>query len=217
MRSFAVALLSLLATSAEALRVGVSVQPLLRVGTARALTPCMQEAPATGEIAAGSTVLISGLSSTPELNGLVGKVEEFDAESGRYAVRAADKLVLLKPEKLEVKLVWNTALDADGETYYWNAAGSSQYEKPADFDPALAKKEGVYQAKDDALYDDEVQDGGIRYSDGTKKPELSNSMRDKMIAESRGLGADPNQKNPFLIVFVGVGLFVLAGAASFTG
>ena len=37
-------------------------------------------------------------------------------------------------------------------------------------------------------------------------------MRDKMIAESRGLGADPNAKNPFLPVFFGVGVFVVLGA-----
>ena len=29
--------------------------------------------------------------------------------------------------------------------------------------------------------------------------------------ESRGLGADPNQKNPFLAVFAGVGVFVVLG------
>jgi len=177
----------------------------------------MQEASAT-DIPAGARVLISGLSSSPELNGEVGTVEEFDAESSRFAVRVpSGKLVLLKSEKLEVKLVWNTALDANGETYYWNAAGASQYDKPADFDPTLAKNEGTYKEKSDALYDDEIADGPVNYKDGTKKPELSNTMRDKLINESRGLGADPNQKNPFLIVFVAVGLFVLAGAASFQG
>ena len=43
-------------------------------------------------------------------------------------------------------------------------------------------------------------------------PALSNTMRDKMIAESRGLGADPNAKNPFLGAFFGVGVFVVLGA-----
>jgi len=28
---------------------------------------------------------------------------------------------------------WNTALDGNGTTYYWNEAGESTYEKPADF------------------------------------------------------------------------------------
>ena len=39
-------------------------------------------------------------------------------------------------------------------------------------------------------------------------------MRERLINESRGLGADPNQKNPFLFVFAGVGVFVLLGAAA---
>jgi len=115
------------------------------------------------------------------------------------------------------KQVWNTALDQNGETYYWNSAGASQYEKPIDFDPSIAKNEGKYQVSAAALYDDEIPDGRIKYTDGTKKPELSNTMRDKLINESRGLGADPNAKNPFLYAFAAVGLFVLAGAATFTG
>ena len=41
---------------------------------------------------------------------------------------------------------------------------------------------------------------------------LSNTMKDRLIRESAGLGADPNQKNPFLPVFFGVGVFVLLGA-----
>jgi len=45
-----------------------------------------------------------------------------------------------------------------------------------------------------------------------EKPALSNSMRDRLINESRGLGADPNSKNPFLPVFLGVGVFVILGA-----
>lgn len=54
------------------------------------------------------------------------------------------------------------------------------------------------------VYDDESeQDDGPKFSD---------AMRQKMINESRGLGGDPNQKNPFLLVFAGFGLFVLAGA-----
>ena len=67
------------------------------------------------------------------------------------------------------------------------------------------------------FYDDEtVADQPIMYknADGTttKKPEISSSMRDRLINESRGLGADPNQKSPFLLVFGGVGVFVLLGA-----
>ena len=39
-----------------------------------------------------------------------------------------------------------------------------------------------------------------------------NTMKERLIRESAGLGADPNQKNPFLPVFFGVGVFVLLGA-----
>ena len=37
-------------------------------------------------------------------------------------------------------------------------------------------------------------------------------MKERLIRESAGLGADSNQKNPFLPVFFGVGVFVLLGA-----
>lgn len=204
------ALLAVLTASAEALRVGTSavVRPLPSIsGTARTLTPRMQEP--GGEFKVGAKVRISGLNSNPELNGKVGTVEEFDGASGRYAVNGPSGTVLLKPSALE--LTWNTALDADGKTYYWRG-GESQYEMPEGFDPAVAKSAGVYQAKSTDLYDDEIGEGPITYSDGTKKAELSSTMRDKLINESRGLGADPNQKNPFLPVFFGVGVFVILGA-----
>jgi len=41
-------------------------------------------------------------------------------------------------------MVWNTALDGNGTTYYWNEAGTAQYEKPADFDAASAQNAGSY-------------------------------------------------------------------------
>jgi len=139
------------------------------------------------------------------------------ASPARPTLAASRSLVLLQePDGVaEAKLTWNTAIDAEGNTYYWNSAGASTYEQPADFDPATAKSSGVYQAKgnDGALYDDEVPEGQqVVYTSGEKKPTLSNTMRDKMIAESRGLGADPNAKNPFLPVFFGVGVFVVLGA-----
>jgi ATP-dependent RNA helicase DDX5/DBP2 len=39
---------------------------------------------------------------------------------------------------------WNTALDANGTTYYWNEHGASQYERPPDFDEATAQSAGSY-------------------------------------------------------------------------
>ena len=113
------------------------------------------------------------------------------------------------------KGTWNTAIDNDGVTYYWNAATrETTYDMPADFDPATAKSAGVYQPqKTGDLYDDQIpEEGQIVYTSGEKKPELSNTMRERLINESRGLGADPNQKNPFLAVFAGFGVFVLLGA-----
>ena len=60
------------------------------------------------------------------------------------------------------------------------------------------------------------KDGYQTYYDDEKAPvpqtELSQTMKDRLIAESRGLGADPNSKNPFLPVFFGVGVFVTLGA-----
>ena len=56
------------------------------------------------------------------------------------------------------------------------------------------------------VYDDESeQDDG---------PDFSSAMKQKMINEAGGLGADPNKKNPFLLVFFGIGVFVVAGALS---
>merc|ERR1719424_1710573 len=129
------------------------------------------------------------------------------------AQRSTTAVMQAEPPKDGEKLTWNTALDADGETYYWNSAGASTYEKPADFDPATAKASGAYKGSSKALYDDEIPETDeIVYTSGQKKPQLSNTMREKMIQESRGLGADPSQKNPFLLVFGGVGVFVILGA-----
>ena len=70
------------------------------------------------------------------------------------------------------------------------------------------QKPGTAPTKDSAgnVYDDESeQDDG---------PDFSSAMKQKMINEAGGLGADPNKKNPFLLVFFGIGVFVVAGALS---
>ena len=45
---------------------------------------------------------------------------------------------------IALDMAWNTALDGNGTTYYWNEHGQSQYEKPADYDPATAQNAGAY-------------------------------------------------------------------------
>jgi len=91
---------------------------------------------------------------------------------------------------------WAAATDDEGSTYYWNKeTKETTWQRP-----------GTAPVKDAAgnVYDDETtQDDG---------PDFSNSMRQKMIDESRGFGADPGSKNPFLAVFAGVGVFVVLGA-----
>ena len=137
-----------------------------------------------------------------------------DVSGVRSVPRRSARIIL--EEAAEEKLTWNTAQDAGGDTYYWNSAGASTYEKPADFDPATAKDAGVFKgttsSADGALYDDEIPDQQIVYTSGEKKPELSNMMREKLINEGRSLGADPNAKNPFLYVFGAVGVLVVLGA-----
>lgn len=81
-----------------------------------------------------------------------------------------------------------------------------------DEDAVKSEEATPEQAGYSTFYDDESGDQPIKYADGTKKPEISNSMREKLINESRGLGADPGAKNPFLLVFGGVGVFVVLGA-----
>ncbi|KAL1521926.1 hypothetical protein AB1Y20_021574 [Prymnesium parvum] len=57
----------------------------------------------------------------------------------------------------------------------------------------------------ETFYDDEKDTA-------PEKPALSDAMRQRLLNEQRGLGADANSKNPFLLVFAGVGVFVLLGA-----
>jgi hypothetical protein len=45
-----------------------------------------------------------------------------------------------------------------------------------------------------------------------EKPPISAEMREKLLKGQQVLGSDPNRKNPFLLVFAGVGLFVILGA-----
>ena len=41
-------------------------------------------------------------------------------------------------------MTWNTALDGNGTTYYWNEKGESTYERPFDFNEATAESAGSY-------------------------------------------------------------------------
>ena len=59
------------------------------------------------------------------------------------------------------------------------------------------------------FYDDEKEDAVLQ-----AKPDISESMRARLIKEQRGIGADPNAKSPFLLVFGAVGVFVVLGALS---
>jgi len=140
----------------------------------------------------------------------------FGAVGAARSARSALPSTVMQEAK--PKGTWNTAIDEDGNTYYWNAeTRQTTYDMPDDFDPATAKSAGVYKppqtSTSNDLYDDQIPEKEqIVYTSGEKKPELSNAMRDRLINESRGLGADPNQKNPFLFVFAGVGVFVVLGA-----
>ena len=59
----------------------------------------------------------------------------------------------------------------------------------------------------ETFYDDEKEDAVL-----AAKPPISDSMRARLLKEQQGLGADSNSKNPFLLVFAGVGVFVILGA-----
>eukprot|EP00966_Prymnesium_polylepis_P096935 2245807-Prymnesium_polylepis.1 len=76
---------------------------------------------------------------------------------------------------------------------------------PAPETPPEATAEGAPAEGYGTFYDDEKDTAPV-------KPALSDNMRQKLLNEQRGLGADTNSKNPFLAVFAGVGVFVLLGA-----
>mgnify|MGYP007078186544 CR=1 FL=1 len=76
-----------------------------------------------------------------------------------------------------------------------------------------AEGEPVVKAEDAA--EGVAEDGADFYDDDKpiiEKPPVSNAMRERLINEARGVGADPNSKSPFLPVFFGVGVFVVLGA-----
>lgn len=70
-----------------------------------------------------------------------------------------------------------------------------------------APMEDAPQGGYETFYDDEKEDAVLKQKEG-----ISNAMRERLLNESRGLGADANSKNPFLPVFFGFGVFVLLGA-----
>ena len=51
----------------------------------------------------GKMVTINGLLARPDLNGLVGDCQSFDAERGRYCVLVKGETMALKPSNLELK------------------------------------------------------------------------------------------------------------------
>mmetsp|Transcript_13243 Transcript_13243/g.27021 ORF Transcript_13243/g.27021 Transcript_13243/m.27021 type:complete len:131 (+) Transcript_13243:51-443(+) len=74
--------------------------------------------------------------------------------------------------------------------------GDAGLEKPVVVDP----KAPIYD--DDALYDDQVE---------YKPPELSASMKSKLLSEAQGLGADYNSKSPPYILYIsGIILLLVA-------
>ena len=121
------------------------------------------------------------------------------ATVGRVLLRSRPiVLEAAEPQATDLPEGWAAAKDDEGSTYYWNKeTKETTWQRPG----AAPKADAAGN-----VYDDESeQDDG---------PQFSDAMRQKMINESRGLGGDPNQKNPFLLVFAGIGLFVLAGAIS---
>ena len=62
-------------------------------------------------------------------------------------------------------MVWNAGKNASGTTYYWNKAGESQYDRPADFDELVARHEMERWAAmpNDAGIDDGVLDNMAAY------------------------------------------------------
>eukprot|EP01043_Picozoa_sp_COSAG02_P003297 COSAG02_NODE_80_length_40128_cov_591.169002_15_plen_601_part_00 len=63
--------------------------------------------PANLVLVVGSAVVATGLTGAPELNGRTGKVEEWDAEAGRYVVRLEGERQLkrLKPENCRANVL----------------------------------------------------------------------------------------------------------------
>ena len=61
-------------------------------------------------------------------------------------------------------MVWNAGKNASGTTYYWNKAGESQYDRPADFDELVARHE-MERWVEVAMPDDTGIDDGVLAAD----------------------------------------------------
>jgi len=95
---------------------------------------CAQEIPTLNPLsnpAVGSVVILKGLTSTPELNGVQGKITGMDATTGRYSIALLNdpsRILAVKPTCVDVAMPPPSAPASqvftcpDGRQYTYNAA-----------------------------------------------------------------------------------------------
>jgi len=102
----------------------------------------------TQPLPVGAAVLISGITSRPEINGLVGTVMLYDKIKGRYGVRLSpdgvEEEILLKPECLE-PVDQESGSSSDGDASSDGEAGSDEAGTEAELQQRLQSVEAAIQ------------------------------------------------------------------------
>lgn len=103
---------------------------------------------------------------------------------------------------------WESKVDATtGDRFFWN----KENKEVTSWDPPKEMiKEMVAILEEQAP----TTDGAGNFYDEDNplpKKEISDAMRKRLLNEQRAIGADSGSKNPFLLVFGAVGVFVVLG------
>lgn len=149
-----------------------------------------------------------GQFSLPEANRRAGPGPRMQAPEQDEAKRRNVERALQAAKTGNIPAGWASKEDAvTGDRYFWNKEneGVTSWDPPKEMiKEMVAILEQQAPAADGAgnFYDDERP---------MQKKEISDTMRKRLLNEQRAIGADSGSKNPFLLVFGAVGVFVVLG------